>query len=120
MYNNPLNKLIWEKASEMFYWNVAPESPISQLPFTAEFINACEKEFQMFVRNSFFPIKLGTVEDWQHNTFGDFKEHFLLLSSIITKYDTAPTVCKNFCRKIKNNTHEMKIINTQLNRKIKI
>ena len=69
---NPLNKLIWEKVSEMFYWNVSPESPISQLPFTAEFINACEKEFQMFVRNSFFPIKLGTVDEWQHNTFGDF------------------------------------------------
>tara|TARA_B110000503_G_C7171637_1_gene424584 strand:- start:163 stop:1077 length:915 start_codon:yes stop_codon:yes gene_type:complete len=72
MYTNPLNKLIWEKVSEMFYWNVSPESPISQLPFTAEFINACEKEFQMFVRNSFFPIKLGTVDEWQHNTFGDF------------------------------------------------
>lgn len=69
---NPLNKLIWEKVSEMFYWNVSPESPISQLPFTAEFIDACEKEFQMFVRNSFFPVRLGTVEDWQHNTFGDF------------------------------------------------
>jgi hypothetical protein len=72
MYNNPLNKLIWEKVCEMFYWNVSPESPISQLPFTAEFIDACEKEFQMFVRNSFFPIKLGTVEEWQHKTFGDF------------------------------------------------
>jgi len=72
MTTNPLNKLIWEKVCDMFYWNVAPESPISELPFTQEFINACEKEFQMFVRNTFYPIRLNTVSDWQDATFGDF------------------------------------------------
>lgn len=72
MYKNPLNKLIWNKVSEMFYWNVSPESPISQLPFTSEFIEECEKEFQMFVRNSFFKVSLGVVDDWQDKTFGDY------------------------------------------------
>ena len=35
---NPLNKLIWNKVEEMFYWNISVESPINQLPFTMEFI----------------------------------------------------------------------------------
>lgn len=55
----------------------------------------------------------------KNNTLESFKENFLPLSSVISKYNTAPSVCKKFCRKIKNNTNEMKAVNTQLNRKIK-
>jgi hypothetical protein len=72
MYTNPLNKLIWEKVQQMFYWNIAPESPISQLPFTQEFIYECEDEFSMEVRDMHYPIKLGQVEDWKDKTMGDF------------------------------------------------
>lgn len=72
MYNNPLNKLIWEKVQEMFYWNIAPESPINQLPFTQEFIDACEKEFSMTVRDMHYPVRLGTVADWQNRTMSEF------------------------------------------------
>lgn len=69
--SNPLNKLIWEKVQEMFYWNISPESPIAQLPFTQEFILACEAEFSMTVRDMFYPITLGAVEKWQTSTMGD-------------------------------------------------
>ena len=72
MYNNPLNKLIWNKVEEMFGWNIAPESPISQLPFTPEFITACEQEFSMQVRDTYHPIKLGKIDQWYGKTIGDF------------------------------------------------
>jgi hypothetical protein len=72
MYKNPLNKLIWDKVQEMFYWNIAPESPINQLPFTQEFIDACEKEFSMTVRDMYYPINLYKVDHWQELTMGDF------------------------------------------------
>ena len=72
MYNNPLNKLIWNKVEEMFGWNIAPESPISQLPFTPEFITACEQEFSMQVRDTHHPIKLGKIDQWYGKTIGDF------------------------------------------------
>ena len=72
MYSNPLNKLIWNKVEEMFGWNIAPESPISQLPFTQEFIQACEKEFSMQVRDMHYPIKLYNVAHWQELTMEDF------------------------------------------------
>lgn len=72
MYNNPLNKLIWDKIQELFYWNISPESPINQLPFSQEFINVCEKEFSMTVRDMHYPVKLGTVDQWQNKTIGDF------------------------------------------------
>ena len=45
-----INKLIWNKVEEMFYWNISVDSPINQLPFTMEFILACQKEFSMKVR----------------------------------------------------------------------
>ena len=44
---NPLNKLIWNKVEEMFYWNISVESPINQLPFTMDFILTCQKEISM-------------------------------------------------------------------------
>jgi len=69
---NPLNKLIWNKVEEMFGWNIAPESPISQLPFTPEFITACEQEFSMQVRDTYHPIKLGKIDQWYGKTIGDF------------------------------------------------
>jgi len=72
MYNNPLNKLIWNKIHEMFYWNIAPESPIWQLPFTQDFIDACEKEFSMTVRDMHYPIVLGKVDQWYSKTMEDF------------------------------------------------
>mgnify|MGYP002622367303 FL=1 len=72
MYKNPLNKLIWEKVQEMFGWNIAPESPIHQLPFTQEFIEACEKEFSMQVRDIHYPIHLGTVDIWHGKRMEDF------------------------------------------------
>ncbi len=71
MYN-PLNKLIWNKVEEMFGWNIAPESPIAQLPFTQEFITACEQEFSMQVRDINYPIHLYKVSHWQDLTIGDF------------------------------------------------
>lgn len=73
MYQNPLNKLIWDKVQEMFGWNIAPESPISQLPFTQEFIHACEQEFSMQVRDINYPIHLYKVSHWQNLTM----EHFV-------------------------------------------
>lgn len=72
MYKNPLNRLIWEKVQEMFGWNIAPESPIHQLPFTQEFIEACEKEFSMQVRDMHYPIHLGTVDIWHGKRMEDF------------------------------------------------
>lgn len=72
MYNNPLNKLIWNKVQELFYWNIAPESLIDQLPFTQEFINICEKEFSMTVRNVYYSINLRHVDNWFGKTIGDF------------------------------------------------
>lgn len=72
MIINTLNKLIWEKVQELFYWNISPESPINQLPFTQEFIQACEEEFSMTVRDMHYPINLGTVNQWQVRTMGDF------------------------------------------------
>jgi 2-polyprenyl-3-methyl-5-hydroxy-6-metoxy-1,4-benzoquinol methylase len=72
MYNNPLNKLIWDKVSEMFFWNIAPESPIAQLPFTQEFIYVCEEEFSMTVRDTHHPISLGTIDQWVDKTMLDF------------------------------------------------
>lgn len=72
MYQNPLNKLIWDKVQEMFGWNIAPESPINQLPFTQEFIRACEEEFSMQVRDMHYPIHLYKVSHWQHLTMEDF------------------------------------------------
>lgn len=72
MYNNPLNKLIWNKVEEMFGWNIAPESPISQLPFTQEFITACEQEFGMQVRDMHYPVNLYKEAHWQELTMGDF------------------------------------------------
>lgn len=72
MYKNPLNKLIWNKVEEMFGWNIAPDSVISQLPFTQEFIDACEKEFSMQVRDKHFAIKLGKVDMWHGKRMEDF------------------------------------------------
>ena len=72
MYKNPLNKLVWDKVQEMFGWNIAPESPINQLPFTQEFIAACEQEFSMQVRDTHYPIHLYKVSHWQNLTMEDF------------------------------------------------
>jgi len=72
MHENPLNKLIWNKVEEMFGWNIAPESPISQLPFTQDFIIACESEFSMTVRDKHYPIDLGTIDRWQNCAMEDF------------------------------------------------
>ena len=69
---NPLNKLIWNKVEEMFYWNISVESPINQLPFTMEFILTCQKEFSMTVRDKEYPIHLGGIMDWKDKTMGDF------------------------------------------------
>jgi hypothetical protein len=72
MHKNPLNKLIWNKIQELFYWNISPESPINQLPFSQEFIVICEKEFSITVRDTYYSIKLGNVADWFDKTMGDF------------------------------------------------
>ena len=45
-----INKLIWNKVEELFYWNISVDSPINQLPFTMDFILTCQKEFSMKVR----------------------------------------------------------------------
>ena len=42
-----INKLIWNKVEELFYWNISVDSPINQLPFTMDFILACQKEFSI-------------------------------------------------------------------------
>ncbi len=67
-----INKLIWNKVEEMFYWNISVDSPIKQLPFTMEFILTCQKEFSMKVRDKEYPIRLGGPVDWQDKTMGDF------------------------------------------------
>ena len=67
-----INKLIWNKVEELFYWNISVDSPIKQLPFTMEFILACQKEFSMKVRDKEYPIRLGGPVDWQDKTMGDF------------------------------------------------
>ena len=67
-----INKLIWNKVEEMFYWNISVDSPINQLPFTMEFILACQKEFSMKVRDKEYPIHLGGIMDWHDKTMGDF------------------------------------------------
>ena len=72
MYKNPLNKLIWNKVEEMFGWNIAPESMIHQLPFTKEFMTACEQEFSMQVRDTHHQIHLGQIDQWYGKTMGDF------------------------------------------------
>ena len=89
MFTNPLNKLIWDKIQEMFYWNISPESPINQLPFTQEFINACENEFSMVIRDISYPIKLGKVSDWDLYSMGDF------VKEIDAQYQNNYFLCEN-------------------------
>ena len=67
-----INKLIWNKVQELFYWNISVDSPINQLPFTMDFILTCQKEFSMKVRDKEYPIRLGGIMDWHDKTMGDF------------------------------------------------
>lgn len=53
-----------------------------------------------------------------NNTIADFYKHFVGTKSLFADYETAPCVCKKFCRKIKNNNKEKLAVNTQLNRKV--
>jgi hypothetical protein len=68
---NPLNRLIWQRIEELFYWNISPESKINQLPFNQDFLSACEHEFSMTVRGKHYTIDLGSAADWQSKTMGE-------------------------------------------------
>lgn len=67
----PLNKLIWQRIEELFYWNISPESKINQLPFNQDFLSACEREFSMTTRGKNYTIDLGSAADWQDKTMGE-------------------------------------------------
>ena len=52
------------------------------------------------------------------NTIENFKKHFIDFTQHLSDYNTCPSVCKQFCKKIKNNDNDMIAPNTQLNRSV--
>lgn len=66
MTSNPLNKLIWEKLQDIVGWNISPDSLISNLPLDQLFIETCEQEFSMTVRNKHHPIILSDIKSWKN------------------------------------------------------
>ena len=52
------------------------------------------------------------------NTTENFKRHFMNFNQHLLEYNMCPSVCNEFCKKIKNNDKDMIAPNTQLNRSI--
>lgn len=52
------------------------------------------------------------------NTIDTFKKHFNTFTKHLGHYQTCPSVCKKFCRKVKNNDLDMIVPNSQLNRSV--
>ena len=53
-----------------------------------------------------------------NNTIEEFYKHFNNTTKIFDNFETAPCVCKTYCRKIKNNNKENVTVNTQLHRTV--
>jgi MoaA/NifB/PqqE/SkfB family radical SAM enzyme len=53
-----------------------------------------------------------------NNNMDIFENRFNNFTDKLESFDTCPTVCKQFCRTIKNNKLDMQVPNTQINRSI--
>ena len=52
------------------------------------------------------------------NSIINFENYFNSFNNYLTDYNTCPSVCKQYCKKIKNNDKDMITPNTQLNRSV--
>ncbi len=77
MYNNPLNRLIFDKVEEILGWPIEPESRISQLPIDEDFYKRVEEEFTNTIRRVVYPINL--------------KREFCTISELVKEIDAQYT-----------------------------
>ena len=52
------------------------------------------------------------------NDITNFENYFNSFNNYLTDYKKCPSVCKKFCRTIKNNKLDMQVPNTQINRSV--
>lgn len=62
--------------------------------------------------NQWSPINIS------NSNIDNFKTHFIDFTQHLSDYDTCPSVCQKYCKKVKSNEQDMIAPNTQLNRSI--